>query len=65
MVKIKLPYGKDFLYAELPENRLKGVLISKSHIYRTEKAEKDIVEYALNNPIDSPRLKDLVKNKTI
>jgi lactate racemase len=63
MAIIKLPYHKEFIEAEIHENNLAGVLESKAHSYKTELTEEEIVERALDNPIGSEKLENLVKNK--
>ena len=63
MAIIKLPYHKGFIQAEINENNLAGILESKAHSYKTELTEEEIVERALNNPIGSDKLENLVSNK--
>jgi lactate racemase len=63
MAIIKLPYHKDFIEAEINENNLAGILESKAHSYKTELTEEEIVERALDNPIGSEKLENLVRNK--
>ena len=63
MPNIRFPYGKEHLTLDIPENRLKGVLVSGMHEYTPEKSETDLVRDALENPIGSPRLCELAKGK--
>ncbi|GAB6138505.1 nickel-dependent lactate racemase [Halanaerobaculum tunisiense] len=63
MTIVNLPYGKETLDVELPEERLEGVLVSKAHEYTAEKSEEELVKEALNNPIESPRLSELAQDK--
>jgi nickel-dependent lactate racemase len=63
MTTIKLPYHKNFIEAEINENNLAGILESKSHSYKTELTEEQIVTNALDNPIGGEKLENLVKNK--
>ena len=63
MKTIKLPYGKGTLDLNIPEERLAGILESHAHEFKAEKSEAEIVREALENPIDSPRLRELVKGK--
>lgn len=63
MKTIKLPYGKGYLDLNLPEERIAGILESHAHEFKPEKSEEEIVRDALENPIDSPRLRELVKDK--
>ena len=63
MKTILLPYGQTKLELNLPEERIAGILESHAHEFKAEKSESEIVREALENPIDSPRLKDLVVGK--
>lgn len=63
MTKIKLPYNKKFLEVEIEDKNLVAILESKAESYRTELTEAEIVEKALDNPIGSPKLEELVDGK--
>jgi len=63
MAEIKIPYGKSYLLAQVPNDKLEGVLESKAHHYQPEAGEHDLVRQALANPIGSSRLRDLAKGK--
>ncbi|MBV7276333.1 nickel-dependent lactate racemase [Clostridium sp. PL3] len=63
MTKIKIPYHKEMWEIEVEDKNLVGILESKAAEYRTELTEQQIVEKALDNPIDSPTLEELVKGK--
>ncbi len=63
MITVKIPYAKTYLEAEIPDNRLQGILLSKAHSYKATDSEQDIVRQALENPIASPRLSQLAQNK--
>ncbi|MHC6179837.1 nickel-dependent lactate racemase [Clostridium sp. JNZ X4-2] len=63
MSVIKLPYNKRTVEVEIEDKNLAAVLESKAGSYKTELTESEIVESALDNPIGSPKLEDLVKNK--
>ncbi|MEE1243182.1 nickel-dependent lactate racemase [Frisingicoccus sp.] len=63
MKKILLPYGQTKLELNLPEERIAGILESHAHEFKAEKSESELVRDALENPVDSPRLKDLVVGK--
>lgn len=60
---IKIPYGKSHIEAQIPESRLEGILESHAHNYKPKAKEKELVRRALENPIESPRLRDLVKGR--
>ncbi len=62
-MKIKLPYGKINKEVEIEDTRLQGVLLSQTHEYTPEKGETELVQDAVNNPVNSPPLGDLVKGK--
>ena len=63
MVSVKIPYAKTYLEAEIPDTRLQGILLSKAHSYQATGREAEIVCHALDNPIGSPRLSQLAKDK--
>ena len=63
MSVVKIPYSKGFIEAQFDDARLAGVLESKAHHYKPEAGEEELVKKALENPIGSPRLRDLVKGK--
>ncbi len=56
-MQIKLPYGTSFLEAEIPAERLEGILTPES--FQTDKTGSALLEDALVNPIGSQRLRDL------
>ena len=63
MAKFKLPYYKEHVNVEIPDNKLAGVLVSKAEEYKVTKGENEIVRDALNNPIESESLSVLAKDK--
>ena len=63
MSDIKLPYGKEKLSINIPDDRLAGLLVSKANSYTAREDEMSLVRDAIENPIDSIRLKELVKGK--
>ena len=63
MPLISLPYGTDTLSFDLPQERIKGILCSDLHDLNSEKSQQQIVKEALLNPIGTPRLRDLARNK--
>lgn len=63
MPKVKLPYGRDYLYAEIPEERLNAILVSDMHCYKPLLSQEELVQQALLNPVGTPGLKDMAKNK--
>lgn len=63
METIKVPYGKGYLDFSIDRQRLKKVLLSSAHEYKSSQTEEDVVRQALDNPIDSPRLDELVWDK--
>ena len=63
MAKIKLPYNKKLIDIEIEDKNLSAVLESKAANYKTNLNESELVERALDNPIGSPKLEDLVKDK--
>ncbi len=63
MKTIKLPYGKEYMEANIPEERLNAVLVSGMHEYRPKKSQEELVQEAIENPIGTPRLKEIAKGK--
>ncbi|MCB2307121.1 nickel-dependent lactate racemase [Clostridium estertheticum] len=63
MTKLKIPYSKRFLEIEIPDKNLVAILESKAHDYKVESTQEDIVNKALDNPIGSVKLEELVKGK--
>ena len=63
MARISLPYGAKHLTADIPDDRLAGVLVSRAHEYRPDKSEEGLVLAALANPVGSPRLRDLARGR--
>ncbi|MBN2287601.1 MAG: nickel-dependent lactate racemase [Tissierellales bacterium] len=62
-MKFNLPYGKAIKEIDVEDSHLKGILLSRTHSYKPEKSETELVQDALNNPVNSPLLEDLVKDK--
>ncbi len=63
MEKIKFPYGKTTVEFAVESDRLQGVLTSSLHDYKPAMDEDDLVLEAMENPVDSPRLRELAKGK--
>ncbi|AQR93548.1 nickel-dependent lactate racemase [Clostridium saccharoperbutylacetonicum] len=63
MATIKIPYNKRFLEASISDKNLEAVLESKAHNYKSELTQEEIVEKALDNPIESKSLEELVRGK--
>lgn len=63
MKEFKLPYGKEKLTLKLEEEHLAGVLLSRIHEYKAVKGGAELVQEAIENPIGTPRLKDMVEGK--
>lgn len=60
---ISLPYGKNVLSLSIPSSLIAGVLVPSEHSALSTECETDIVSKALRNPIGSPRLSELARNK--
>jgi len=63
MTKIVLPYGKGTLNAEIPDERISAVMVSEMHHYVPEKSQVELVKEALENPIGTPKLREMAKGK--
>ena len=60
---ISVPYGKSFLSCQIPEDRLRGILLPMEPDHRIFISEAEIVKGSLLDPVVSPRLKELSVNK--
>ncbi|WP_349947235.1 nickel-dependent lactate racemase [Lacrimispora sp. BS-2] len=63
MAVVKLPFGREKISLNIPDSRLNGLLMSGAHSYQAEGGEEELVRKAMEHPIHSPRLKELVKGK--
>jgi len=61
-MKIKLPYGKESLILDLPNDRVK--IIEPKKLKETS-ANTEILERALEKPLAGSKLKDMVKNRKV
>ena len=61
-MKLQIPYGNASLTATLPDERIAAVM-EANHNRAAALSPREIVLHALENPIDSPRLRDLAKGK--
>lgn len=59
---IAIPYGRGKQTLEIPEARLRAV-ISPRKLETESRSQEQIVQDALDNPIGSPRLRELAKGK--
>ena len=58
-----LPYGKGSVALSVEDGHLAGVLRSGIHEYKPEDDPETIVRKSIENPIGSPRLRELAKGK--
>jgi len=63
MKLFNLPYHRDTLSVEIPDQFLNAELTSRAREYITDKSETDLVEEALDSPIGSERLENLAAGK--
>jgi nickel-dependent lactate racemase len=63
MTQIRIPYGRTHMELDVPDKRLVAILESKAHHFVPESTQSELVKQALQTPIESPRLKDLVRGK--
>ncbi len=63
MTTIKIPFARTFIKADLPDEKLVGILESKAHHFKVELSQEEIVNRAMENPIGSNKLEELVKGK--
>lgn len=62
-MKIKLPYGKTYQEVEVADNRVKAILESSLEEYQPEDDQLTIVRKSMENPIGTPKLKELAVGK--
>ena len=60
MAKIKIPYSNRLLEVEIPDHNLVGILESKAHTFHAYGSQEEIVNRALDHPIGSATLEELV-----
>lgn len=63
MAKIKIPYSNRLIEIEIPDHNLVGILESKAHTYHASGSQEEIVNRALDHPIGSTYLEELVRGK--
>lgn len=63
MEDIKIPYSKKLLEIDIPDNNLAAILESKVHTFKAEDSQEEIINKALDNPIGSVKVEELVKGK--
>ncbi|WP_297417848.1 nickel-dependent lactate racemase [Clostridium sp.] len=63
MASIEIPYSTKSLKIEIDDKNLKGILVSKADGYKADGSQSDIVNRALDHPIGSKSLEELVKDK--
>lgn len=63
MSTYKIPYYKDHLNLELSDDRVAGVLTSKTEEYNPGLSQEELVRNALANPVASKKLEELVLGK--
>lgn len=63
MAKIKIPYSNKRLEVDIPDHNLAAILESKAHTYQAKCSQEEIVNRALDHPIGSVPLEELVRGK--
>lgn len=63
MAKLKIPYHKKMVEIQIDNKNLVGVLESKAEEFKPTLSQEEIVEKALDNPIESESLEQLVEGK--
>lgn len=54
MSSIKIPYSRETITLDIPDENLGGILESKAHNFKVSESQETIVKNALENPVDSP-----------
>ena len=60
-MKFSLPYDHKTIDIDIEDSKVAAVLASKIDTYQPKGSEEELVEAALDNPIGSPKLEELVK----
>ena len=63
MIHLQFPYGKEYMEADLPRERVKAVLTSALESYRPDADAETLVRCALENPVGSLPLRELSRGK--
>lgn len=63
MTIFKLPYGREYLEVEIPDEQVSAELVSEIHYYKPKLSQEDLVKEALANPIGSPKLYQMAEGK--
>ena len=63
MKTLSLPYGKEYMTAEIPDCRYKGEMVSSLHSYQAEMDQENLVDHALANPVAAPPLHVMAQGK--
>ncbi|SDL41942.1 nickel-dependent lactate racemase [Halarsenatibacter silvermanii] len=62
-MKFDIPYGKENISFTIENDRIEGVLESRANEYEPEADQKALVDSALTDPINSPDLKEIARDK--
>lgn len=62
-MQTKIPYHKTHLPIEIPDENFIGSLVSRAENFKADGTEQEIVERALDNPIGSKSLEELMHGK--
>ena len=60
-MNISVPYGRTRLEAQIPDQRVQGILCSHLESYVPPMGQRELVEAALRSPIGASTLEELVK----
>ena len=60
---IKIPYHTSSLDLHVHEKNLKSIITARIHEYKADKTQEEICREALENPIGTPKLRELSKGK--
>lgn len=62
-MQTEIPYHKGYMLIEIPDENFVGSLVSNSENFKAAGTEQEIVERALDNPIGSKTLEELICGK--
>lgn len=60
---VEFPYGKEKMVYDFSNENFNGTLVSKLHGYKPAKSGEELVRKAMREPVGTPKLSELAKDK--
>ena len=64
MAFLKFPYGTTIIDYDIPDERFQAELVSTMHHYKAKYSPEELVKQALENPVGTPKLSVMAKDKS-